>query len=630
MAKETEIERLVVRLVGDDKGYRDMMLNASSMSKVFEEEAESISAAQAKASKSLQEHVKVSKDAKQGVESLTGTMSSLGAAIGVVSPQVGNLVNQVSSLMREMNKASESSSGFSGSLGKIGRMAGIAGGAAAVTVAAMKLYFSQVVLPQMRRDLAIADAENPMFDAVTDSVRREEMTRRMMPMNVLQYEPRRQAFMQDRRDQVQKQEKILSSNIESMKKQYAEAEDKAQGALNLDPKKLFGIPYRLANMPGMGAGFERDAQDMKKQLAEAEQEKARLLNEDRQLDTEQRKSAQAYQMKQSAAALSNAMDLDQIIRDTKLSVEASNPLVNKYTSEWKQVEAQLAKTMAQHRLMMGEFDQYKKDAEGNDVLDESGSKILDVNETMKRYKQALDYPNIDPKFKTDFKKQQAIDFANEITRATLLAELSVDALRNRQGEMLDPLNQELRIRNKINETIDRWEKENARTAPAEIVGAAIETARLEEQNRLIQQGAQLLIQYRDPVDRFIYDQKRLQQIFDEGSFGGGTEGLRAFQRAMRDASEQAHREWYDMNTPKAMDAIQAGTWQSRQSLLEMRMGRTPIPRGELEERQRQQGQPVPVNALPNLAFKNMEDYLKTLVAQNDEKVKFILEPANIA
>jgi hypothetical protein len=130
---------------------------------------------------------------------------------------------------------------------------------------------------------------------------------------------------------------------------------------------------------------------------------------------------------------------------------------------------------------------------------------------------------------------------------------------------------------KANREYARAHNEAVENIPKEISDSNKLIATEREHLKLLQEGKAVYDQYKDPLDKMIESQKRLKQLFESGGFEKGEKGARAYQKALAEAYGQAHKDYTAQFLGQQFDAIIGGTHAAERALYEYRLGMTKIP-----------------------------------------------------
>ena len=518
MARETEIERLVVRLVGDDASYRTMMQNAVAASSVFEQESEAVADAQEKAQEALNETLPpledIHNEAMRGSRSFrflgqevqqAGTLvSGFNVPAGMTVIVLGEMTSAVGQAMHTYRALGASMQTIGGLIGRnIGLFAGSAV-AIAGTVAYVATY--KYVMNDLNKTLE----KNALLQTRILEQQSYEQTKRIKGINAEDYLPFRA--------------ELLEKEIETQKALYAGAIKDADEFKD----KLENIHWYTG-----GSAFIRDAMRAE---AQAGLEEATVVAE------EARKAMrQAQSMQDDVEIKIRKQKYDQGLSQRRGINEDINGLVSSY----KQL------TMSEKEAARAAF------IAKNDLA------IFSDPVMLKAWEEAYDLWS----------------GARDTEQLESMSDSLTD-MKNRAKEILDPLNSQLRITHeleKANRDYARAHNIAVENVPKEIQEKNQLLAAEREHQRLLQEGRTVYDQYKDPLDKMIESQKRLKQLFEAGGFEKGEKGARAYQKALAEAYGQAHKDYTAQFLGQQFDALIGGTHAAERALYEYRLATTAIP-----------------------------------------------------
>jgi hypothetical protein len=515
MARETEIERLVVRLVGDDASYRTMMQNAVAASSVFEQESEAVADAQEKAQEALNETLPpledIHNEAMRGSRSFrflgqevqqAGTLvSGFNVPAGMTVIVLGEMTSAVGQAMHTYRALGASMQTIGGLIGRnIGLFTGSAV-AIAGTVAYAVTY--KYVMDDLNKTLE-KGAKLQELVIGQQSRRQQSRIREIDQENYLPFKI-----------------ELLEKEVEKQREIYASAMEDASEFKN----KLKDVKWYTG-----GSMFIRDAD---KKVFEAGLEEARnkynsAINtiREHQDAIDSYKLAIKKQKEEEGRARNLALKEDiKSIKDQYAQLILSEKDAAKYAF------------IARHELL-----QYPDPAK------------------LKRAKDAIDQL-------FNEKRVKEVQSLND----------ALADMKAKEQEILDPLNSQLRITHELEKIERDYKRTHNEDIPKEVQDKNALLAAEREHIRLTQEGKTVYDQYKDPLDKMIDSQRRLKQLFEAGGFEKGEKGAKAYQKALAEAYGQAHKEYTAQFLGQQFDAVIGGTHAAERALYEYRLGMTKIP-----------------------------------------------------
>jgi hypothetical protein len=518
MATETEIERLVVRLVGDDSTYRAMMQNAAIASGVFEQEGEAIARAQEEAQEALKQTRPPLEDIQNKTMSTSRSfrflgmeISNAGMAISSFNAPAGMTVLTLGGMTSSAGEAMHAYRALGISISSIGTLISkniglFAGSAAALAGVGAYIALYKYAMNDLNKTLE-KSAELQELVVGQQSRRQQSRIREIDQENYL---PFKIGLLEK---EVEKQQAIYDSAMEDA----SEFKDKLK-----DIKWYTG-----------GSMFIRDADQavLEAGLEEARNKYNSAINTIRE-----------YQEAIDSTTLAIKKQKEEEGRARKKSILEDIKSIKDQYAQLILSEKDAAKYafIARHELL--QYPDPAKLKQAKDAIDQL------FNERRVKEVQSLNDALADMKAK--------------------------------EQEILDPLNSQLRITHdleKANREYARAHNESVADIPKEIQDRNALMAAEREHIRLLQESKSVYDQFKDPLDKMIESQTRLRQLFEAGGFEKGEKGAKAYQKALAEAYGQAHKEYTAQFLGQDFDAIIAGTHAAERALYEYRLGMTAIP-----------------------------------------------------
>jgi hypothetical protein len=167
--------------------------------------------------------------------------------------------------------------------------------------------------------------------------------------------------------------------------------------------------------------------------------------------------------------------------------------------------------------------------------------------------------------------------ADKIAKEVQSLSDSIADMRDRTKEVLNPLDSELRTTNEVSKARRDYQRAHNEGMPKALAMQTEMAANQREHNRLVQEGRQVYEQYMEPLDKMIQSQQKLKQQFAAGGFGEGVKGVKAYEKALAAAYGQAHKDYSAQFLGQQFDAIIGGTNAAARAMHEYTVGMTAIP-----------------------------------------------------
>jgi len=664
MAKETEIERLVVRLVGDDSSYHVMM-----------------------------------KEAAAGTDQLKSMgndlVSRLGSGISLLNPTIGSSIRQLGMLGRIVDQLSKANifgtaarevqvaipkissyDAYMGITAKVTKevtvattLFGFSLGAVGVAAAAIAIPIGAAALYVHHLGKAVRDEKKAV----------EDYQKLLVKLDVVnQASVRGSPFMEQFRGKGESVSFAQSKYAEQQQK-VAAAEDAQNALRNIQETEIRNAEIytdklkRLHKKGELGSeGEEIVAGSVQRQASIRERHAKEKLNADQaalaatlklaeskdQLIKYLTKEAEAISLATKAgkkwvdeidpdiAAKKKLIQLEQalnsesersILLSLRKPVRPGHELVDTYINRWAKEKPDFTKDqLGKYEKDIARLD--KADIEG--MTDAHNRRVRAMDDLINRIgllgvaqaKQAA-YDRVMQQTENEamatkeankagiqsLKEQQA-SYAETVKRTRIeqsyfTRELEAAAnSRDRERQSIIEVNKAYELWKLAHTDLTKAEKESQRVIMLGNAAHALQIGYVKEAQAAYER-------FKDPLDRIIDDQKLLRKLFESGGFGEGVKGAKAYERALMSAYAQAHKDYTARFAADTPDVTLHGSDRYYRELARQKQGMTPIPINRLEEAQREQaridGDDKEIETLK--ATKEIAVGIKELVGQGKKK-----------
>lgn len=637
MANETEIERLVVRLVGDDSSYRSMMTGAATatgelttVSTEVVNAQEQVDSSLVQSTTSLDRFTTGGRGASRSINFLgmqtmrAGMMiSSFNAPLGEVIINLGSVTTAAGQTLRGFNAFN--------TLGRFGPMmsamfaspAAPFLAAAGATVAAMGVAYyaashSVDILGESFNRLEKAAKE---ADKAIDEARKRHTT---AYRNMALYEPEEQSSLSKNQVEIDRHNFEVASKVRQDAVSKLE-EDKSK----LEAAKNAPLDYTLPNAsdPGVVELAHALAIDSaEKNLAESKRDAATATGLESRAQNALTESTGIY-----LGQLDKQITLLYAAAEAGDKYAASQTEIEKKTRA-KQTAGMLQQANFEAEKAIWEADRYRSPAHQREMRVESQFFGEDLSDPKSKsaYADALRKAREADAAEEKASIQQETDYAKEYAAAimlggeakvralaeagarkagydddeagaradiaaikykaeSLLAEraalqASSNAMEDMVGrgkEVLSPLDQQLSITNAVAKAKRDYFATHQEAMPVALQNQIALNEAEKVHLRLVEEGRAVYEKFQEPLDRIIQDQIKLKQQFDAGGFGKGEKGAKAYQKALAAAYGEAHKLWQGEMMGQQFDALVGGTSAATRALYEYKLGSTAIPLNQM-------------------------------------------------
>jgi hypothetical protein len=523
MSEEVELERLVVRLMGDGSDYSSMMNNAQQQAEAFHQQSQrdadqmaksvsGVSDEMANAAQVMGSFDSINRGTGRSLSMLGRTTSQFGLALSMVNPALGQSVSMMGILSSTGGQATRTILGLNNIVRTLGASIAAnpfgwaAGGAmlagAAVVGAAYKMA---------SKEISNAAENSDKLEDSMKQLREEEASR-------VSKEIRKEEWLPEKASQFDKAES-------DARKRY----NKALNDASIAKAKLENIHW-YSDMGMANLDKPIYSQQLKEAREAAENAKREMVS----YQEEAEKAREAYK---------------------EFINEQSRNRLKGMIGELNNLESNLASLVLTPKAAAWEkfSDDFQLALKPNPTIEKGWNELWDQVAEAKVDKVVQD-----------------------------MSDSMVD-LQSKSEELLDPLNSQLRITNAVAKAARDYAKAHndiEENIPKAILGTQQLVAHQQEYNRMIQEGASYIEKFKEPLDRMIDSQKKLGQIQDAGGFGKGVKGIKIY-----DAYAQAHKDYTVQFKSSGLDALVVGTSEYEKSLQNFKLATTAIPR-ERKEKQK--------------------------------------------
>jgi len=606
MSSEIELERLVVRIIGDDKSYRDMMENA------------------------VKEAGKLAKASNDSTDSVLEDLKNLSLSSGELESASKRVVLSTKEVEQALRQESNTSLNAAKNVVDLGasytKLIGIVA-LVGTAIKATNFIIENSIKYDIKEAKQIAKESQELSSEITSGFNQS---------------PQGNQFMRDKLS-YSEASSFGQQKYQKAKEDLALIQAKSEGALEQKQAK-----ERL-ELSEKG-GFQRIMPDFMallgghvnaKSALSSKQEQDRNTNKQELIAAtlHQQEATDRYKdsLRQEALAITNSIGAGKEYianKDQTIGwLERSRGAAAKSSQDFLQAKAALEASQAYNVIDPGHEAEGAFRASRNLELEAITPGLEKANDLIQEMYKESDTNRMKRFFELESKymndkinrahligaasaKQAAIDQALQqgktpeqatslgelaarlkLTEAEVAYNLALEKTRISQkffaAELVsasNPKNESLKVAIKAAKAYEEWAQANKDLVAikGEEMKATLTANAAQELSMVYtNEGAGLVERYMLPLQRAIRDSERLNKIQSLGGFGKGVQGEWAFRKSSEEAYGQAHKDYSSQIKGQPYEALIGRSNATDRALYEYRLGSTVIPRSEMQEKNTQ-------------------------------------------